>query len=132
MPRGAGKASGKTGAATQSTNKQQSPSPRATSTAAATASSSQNEGANYLIALAGVKALGSHIQDSSKGRKWKDRVASWEERASLGLPSVKLALGFLDVLGVSKTQDPAPRVACRSRDGAAMDVTVSRSIEAFM
>lgn len=47
-----------------------------------------------------MKALESHVQDLSKGKKWKDRVTSWEERAGLGLPSVKLALGFLDVLGV--------------------------------
>lgn len=71
------------------------------SLAAPTAASSRVEGTNYLVALAGMKALESHVQDLSKGKKWKDRVMSWEERAGLGLPSVKLALGFLDVLGVS-------------------------------
>lgn len=78
-----------------------------TSAAAAAAAARIGEGSNYLVALAGMKALESHVQDPSKGKKWRDRVTSWEERAGLGLPSVKLALGFLDVLGVS-VQAAAP------------------------
>lgn len=69
------------------------------STALASAGT-RGEGSNYLVALAGMRALESHVQDPSRGKKWRDRVASWEERAGLGLPSVKLALGFLDVLRV--------------------------------
>jgi len=56
---------------------------------------------NYLVALAGMKALTSHVQDVKKGKTWKERVKGWEEKAGLAEPSVKLALGFLDILGVS-------------------------------
>lgn len=76
------------------------PSATSPASAVAAASAGHGEGTNYLVALAGMRALESHVQDSSRGRRWKDRVTSWEERAGLGLPSVKLALGFLDVLGV--------------------------------
>lgn len=59
------------------------------------------ERTNYLVALAGMRALTSHVQDLSKGRRWTERVKGWEEKAGLTEPSVKLALGFLDILGVS-------------------------------
>lgn len=72
----------------------------AAAAASGAAPAGHGEGTNYLVALAGMRALESHVQDSSRGRRWKDRVTSWEERAGLGLPSVKLALGFLDLLGV--------------------------------
>lgn len=78
--------------------------PATTSATSAAASAGHGEGTNYLVALAGMRALESHVQDSSRGKRWKDRVTSWEERAGLGLPSVKLALGFLDVLGVSSRE----------------------------
>ncbi|CAM9315627.1 unnamed protein product, partial [Hapterophycus canaliculatus] len=60
------------------------------------------ERTNYLVALAGMRALTSHVQDLSKGRRWTERVKGWEEKAGLTEPSVKLALGFLDILGVSR------------------------------
>lgn len=69
--------------------------------ASAAAAAPQEERTNYLVALAGMKALTSHVQDVTKGRTWKDRVKGWEEKAGLTEPSVKLALGFLDILGVS-------------------------------
>lgn len=68
---------------------------------AAAAGAPQEERTNYLVALAGMRALTSHVQDVKKGRTWKERVKGWEEKAGLTEPSVKLALGFLDILGVS-------------------------------
>lgn len=79
-------------------------------------------GSNYLVALAGMKALESHVQDPSRGRKWKDRVASWEERAGLQNSSVKLALGFLDVLGVSLWLR-IPQVGLHNDPGSLLVVT---------
>lgn len=72
----------------------------ATAAAAAAEVAPQEERTNYLVALAGMRALTSHVQDVSKGRTWKERVKGWEEKAGLTEPSVKLALGFLDILGV--------------------------------
>eukprot|EP00903_Cladosiphon_okamuranus_P008965 g8577.t1 len=74
----------------------------AAAAAAAAEGAPQEERTNYLVALAGMKALTSHVQDISKGRTWKERVKGWEEKAGLTEPSVKLALGFLDILGVSR------------------------------
>lgn len=72
----------------------------AAAAAGAGAGAPQEERTNYLVALAGMKALTSHVQDVKKGRTWKERVKGWEEKAGLTEPSVKLALGFLDILGV--------------------------------
>lgn len=81
-----------------------SPAPASAAAAAAAAEAEagapQEERTNYLVALAGMRALTSHVQDVSKGRTWKERVKGWEEKAGLTEPSVKLALGFLDILGV--------------------------------
>lgn len=66
------------------------------------AGGAQEERTNYLVALAGMRALTAHIQDASKGKNWIERVKGWEEKAGLTEPSVKLALGFLDILGVSE------------------------------
>lgn len=77
--------------------------PPATATpAAGAAGGAQEERTNYLVALAGMRALTAHIQDASKGKNWIERVKGWEEKAGLTEPSVKLALGFLDILGVSE------------------------------
>lgn len=78
---------------------------------AGAAGAPQEERTNYLVALAGMRALTSHVQDVSKGRTWKERVKGWEEKAGLTEPSVKLALGFLDILGVSACRR-AVRTAC--------------------
>ncbi|CAM9735221.1 unnamed protein product, partial [Ectocarpus fasciculatus] len=50
----------------------------------------------------GTRALTSHVQDLSKGKRWIDRLRNWEENAGLAEPSAKLALGFLDILGVNR------------------------------
>lgn len=112
MPRATATAGTPSAKPTTSGSSRHSSSQRQTTAAApasphASAAGARGDGTNYLVALAGMKALESHVQDPSRGRKWKDRVTSWEERAGLGLPSVKLALGFLDVLGVrpGKTQN---------------------------
>lgn len=99
MPRGAGANAGRSTSTRQSKQNQEPSSTRSKSQASTTAAAS-SDATPYLVALAGVRALESHVQDSSRGRKWKDRVSSWEERAGLGVPATKLALGFLDVLGV--------------------------------
>ncbi|CAB1114460.1 unnamed protein product [Ectocarpus sp. CCAP 1310/34] len=70
--------------------------------AAAAAAAAQGERTNYLVGMAGHRTLTSYIQDLSKGRRWTDRVRGWGEEAGLAEPSVKLALGFLDILGVSR------------------------------
>lgn len=61
-----------------------------------------SDGTNYLIAKAGATALGTHILDAKRGKKWKDRIVSWQERAGLDIPSVNVAVGFLDIMGVSQ------------------------------
>ncbi|CAN0405426.1 unnamed protein product, partial [Ectocarpus sp. 12 AP-2014] len=70
--------------------------------AAAAAAAAQGERTNYLVGMAGHRTLTSYVQDLSKGRRWSDRVRGWGEEAGLAEPSVKLALGFLDILGVSR------------------------------
>lgn len=100
MPRATGKNTARTSSVTSRSTSSQQQSSRTESQAAPGIDPPRDDGTHYLVALAGVKALHSHIKDLSRARKWKDRVASWEERAGLGVPSVKLALGFLDVLGV--------------------------------
>lgn len=67
----------------------------------------QEERTNFLLGMAGTRALTSHVQDLSKGRRWIDRVRGWGEEAGLAEPSVKLALGFLDILGVSSDASAA-------------------------
>lgn len=67
----------------------------------AAAAAAQGERTNYLVGMAGHRTLTSYVQDLSKGRRWSDRVRGWGEEAGLAEPSVKLALGFLDILGVS-------------------------------
>lgn len=78
------------------------PAPASTGAGAGAAGGAQEERTNYLVALAGMRALTAHIQDASKGKNWIERVKGWEEKAGLTEPSVKLALGFLDILGVSE------------------------------
>ncbi|CAM9716293.1 unnamed protein product [Choristocarpus tenellus] len=67
-----------------------------------TARVDSTSGKTYLIAAAGIKAMTEHMQDIERGRNLKQRIASWADRAGLDLPSVEPALGFLDVLGVSR------------------------------
>lgn len=79
------------------------PSPNLGVNASATAflSGKGSDGSNYLVGKAGATALGTHILDLKRGKKWKDRIMSWQERAGLDIPSVNVAVGFLDVMGVS-------------------------------
>ena len=88
-------------ASSHSGEAQTSPKNSSNAASAAILSGQGSNGNNFLVAFAGIRALGAHIQDASRGKRLKERVMSWEDRAGLGLPRAKLALGFLDVLGVS-------------------------------
>ncbi|CAM9756546.1 unnamed protein product, partial [Discosporangium mesarthrocarpum] len=58
----------------------------------------------YLFATAGTNALTDHYKDKQQGSNMPKRVEAWPKKASLGLPLVEPALGFLDVLGLSRKE----------------------------